>query len=699
MDFSVSGEKITAAEFSPCGKYLITGTHMLTAYIWDFKEGKLAFPELSHTSSVSAVKFSNDGKNVLTAARAGQVRIWDIAGWKGEPRVRVSSLIRHNAAVSGAIFSPDSKLTLSYSTDSTAKVMDVLSGKQLGIDMKHKGRIFGGVFSSNSRMVATYSNDSTVVVWDARSGKPVIGPLKHKGYTGGAAFLHNDKYIAVACWDGNVYVYDISTGEQVLPAMKHKKRVQHLEVSSNGKFLVSGSLDFTSKVWSLIPPDSLLKNSFAAVSPIEEPAKELFISASGDTDLAKSHWIASEAEICLKMKDTLEAAFLLLDGLPVNMENPEKSYADETMQLLVDIYNSSYGKMQELDYSNVSTVQYSPDGKLLSVGTTDGYLYILDSDTRSLVQVFKLTGKVNDIRISGDSKTVAAISNLNHINVMDIRTGKHLVENIIHPRANRLLFDSDAKRLVSYKYTFGDFSPNTESAEHTLKVWNLRDGSLISESLPYKNSFSTVCFSNDGKSLLITSPGSSARLLDADNLKKQIVSVAPSTYFPHGEISRDDKNIITIFENQIRISDAQDGYLKYDPIEFPDGVFKVVLSSDGKFIAAFNLGEEKVKSQVRFYDIETGKELFSPIFFNYKLYDAIISPCSRYITLSGDVIQKWDITTGKPASAPEPYSQLHFTTVFRPGSNEFVKVSGGRKLCLDKLVTFQEILDFYRNMW
>ena len=210
MDFSVSGEKITAAEFSPCGKYLITGTHMLTAYIWDFKEGKLAFPELSHTSSVSAVKFSNDGKNVLTAARAGQVRIWDIAGWKGEPRVRVSSLIRHNAAVSGAIFSPDSKLTLSYSTDSTAKGMDVLSGKQLGKDMKHKGRIFGGVFSSNSRMVATYSNDSTVVVWDARSGKPVIGPLKHKGYTGGAAFLHNDKYIAVACWDVNVYVYDIS---------------------------------------------------------------------------------------------------------------------------------------------------------------------------------------------------------------------------------------------------------------------------------------------------------------------------------------------------------------------------------------------------------------------------------------------------------------------------------------------------------
>lgn len=699
MEFSVPGEKITAAEFSPCGKYLITGTHMLTAYIWDFKEGKLAFPEMAHTSSVSAVKFSNDGKNVLTAARAGQVRIWDIAGWKGEPRVRVSSLIRHNAAVSGAIFSPDSKLTLSYSTDSTAKVMDVLSGKQLGKDMKHKGRIFGGVFSSNSRMVATYSNDSTVVVWDARSGKPVMGPLKHKWYTGGAAFLDNDKYLAVACWDGNVYVYDISTGEQVLPAMKHKKRVQHLEVSPNGKFLVSGSLDLTTKVWRFISPDSLLKNSSAAVSPIEEPAKELFISASGDTDLAKSHWIASEAEIYLKKKDTLEAAFLLLDGLPVNVDIPEKSYADETMQLLVDIYNSSYGKMQELDYSNVSTVQYSPDGKLLSVGTTDGYLYILDSDTRSLVQVFKLTGKVNDIRISGDSKTVAAISNLNHINVMDIRTGKHLVENIIHPRANRLLFDSDAKRLVSYKYTFGHSSTSSGADEHTLKVWNLKDGSLISETLPYKNSFSTVCFSNDGKSLLITSPGSSARLLDADNLKKQIVSVAPSTYFPHGEISRDDKNIITIFENQIRVSDAQDGYLKYDPIEFPDGVFKVVLSPDGKFIAAFNLGEEKVKSQVRFYDIETGKEIFSPIFFNYKLYDAFISPCSRYITLSGDVIQKWDITTGKPASAPEPYSQLHFTTVFRPGSNEFVKVSGGRKLCLDKLVTFQEILDFYRNMW
>lgn len=695
MDFSVPGEKISAAEFSPCGKYLITGTNMLTAYIWDFKSGKLAFPELAHSGSVRVAKFSNDEKNVLTAY-TGRVRVWDIAGWNGEPKVKVSSVISHNTAVYGAIFSPDSKLVLSYSSDSTAKVMDVAAGKQLGKDLKHKGMIFGGVFSSNSRMVATYSNDSTVVVWDARSGKPVMGPLKHKWFTGGAAFLNNDKYLAVACWDGNVYVYEISTGEQVLPAMKHKKRVQHLKVAPNGKFLVSGSLDLTSKVWKLISPDSLMKITSDAVSPIKETAKELFISQSGDTDLAKSHWLASEAEISLKNKDTLKAVSLLLQGLPVNMENPEKSYADETMQLLVDIYNASYGKMQELDYSNVSAVHYSPDGKYLSVGTTEGYLYILNSDTRSLVQVFKLSGKVNDIRISGDSKLIAAISNLNFINVMDIKSGKALVENIVHPRANRLLFDSDAKRLVSYKYTFGDFSQNTETTEHTLKIWNLNDGSLISETLPYKNSFSTVCFSNDGKSLLITSPGSSARLLDADNLKKQIVSVAPSTYFPYGEISSDDKNIITIYENQIRVSDAQDGYLKYDPIEFPDGVFKAVLSPDSKFIAAFNLGEGKVKPQVRFYDTESGKEIFSPIFSNYKLYDAFISPCNRYIILNGEIIQKWDITTGKPASAPEPYSQFVYTTVFRPESNDFVKVRSG-KLYLDKLVTFQEILDHYRN--
>jgi WD40 repeat protein len=136
----------------------------------------------------------------------------------------------------------------------------------------------------------------------------------------------------------------------------------------------------------------------------------------------------------------------------MNVENPEKSYADETMQLLTDIYNSSYVKMKYLDYSNVSTVNYSPDGKYLAVGTVEGYLYVLDSDTRSLVQVFKLTGKVNDIRISGDSKVIAAISNLNHISVMDIKTGKAIVENIIHPGANRLLFDSDTKRLASYIY-------------------------------------------------------------------------------------------------------------------------------------------------------------------------------------------------------------------------------------------------------
>lgn len=696
MEFSVPGEKITSAEFSPCGKYIITGTHLLTAYVWNFKDGTQAFPELFHNSSVTSVKFSRDGKYVLTSSRAGYVRLWDISGWNGEPKVKVAALMRHNASASNAIFSPDNKLIFSYSVDSTAKVMDVATGKQIGKDLRHKGMIFGGVFSSNSKMIATFSNDSTVVVWDARSGNPVMGPLKHKWFTGGAAFFDDDRYLAVACWDGGIYSYEISTGEQVLPAMKHNKRVQHLEIAPNGKFLVSGSLDLTSRIWKITSPDSLLKKTADAVVSVKEPAKELFISESGDRDLAKSHWLASEAEISLMDKDTLKAVSLLLEALPSNIRNPEKSYANEAVQLLADIYNSSYGKMRELGYSNVSVADYSPCGKYIYAGTNEGYLYILDSGTQALVQVFDLGGKINDVKISADSKTVAAICNLNEIKVFDIKSGKALAGTILHPAANRLLFSKDSKRLVTYKYTYGDFIPNSGAKEHTLKIWDLKGGSLISETVPYKNSFSTVCFSNDDKSLLITSPGSSARLFSADNLKKQIVSVAPSTYFPHGEMTPDDKYIVTIFENQIRVSDAVDGYLKYEPIEFPDAVFKATLSPDGKFIAAFNLGEGKEKSQVRFYDLETGNEIFSPIFSNCKLYDAHISNCNRYIILEGDVNQKWDITTGKPASAPEPYSKLRLKASFRQNSNEFI-VLKNNILYLDRFVTFQEILDHYRN--
>ena len=120
-------QSVSAASFSPDGKWVVTASDDHTARVWDVATGQEVGQPLQHESRVNTATFSPDGKSVVTASSDHTARLWEAATGRtiGEP-------LRHDSRVNSASFSPDGKRVITASEDSTARVWETATGQAIG---------------------------------------------------------------------------------------------------------------------------------------------------------------------------------------------------------------------------------------------------------------------------------------------------------------------------------------------------------------------------------------------------------------------------------------------------------------------------------------------------------------------------------------------------------------------------------------
>jgi hypothetical protein len=94
--------------------------------LWDAANGRESLTFSGHTGPVGAVRFSTDGRLIVSGSYDNTVRLWD-AG-RGREIVTFSG---HTSAVSYAALSPNEKQILSCSGDGTVRLWDVVAGKEI----------------------------------------------------------------------------------------------------------------------------------------------------------------------------------------------------------------------------------------------------------------------------------------------------------------------------------------------------------------------------------------------------------------------------------------------------------------------------------------------------------------------------------------------------------------------------------------
>jgi len=164
--FSGHKRAISAADYSPDNKRIVSVSHDKTIRLWDIinEPEKAVFqPLYRHRDEVTGVDIRRDGKRIVSSSLDGTFKIWDFE--TGNLAYTCNSV---NKAISAICYSPKGDRLLLriqpilMSTDEQGGGEVVFEG--------HKYPIIQEQYSPDGNIVASVSWDNTIRIWDSSTG-------------------------------------------------------------------------------------------------------------------------------------------------------------------------------------------------------------------------------------------------------------------------------------------------------------------------------------------------------------------------------------------------------------------------------------------------------------------------------------------------------------------------------------------------
>src|SRR5207245_11476698 len=152
----------SSVAFAPNGKPLAsTGTWDHAVRLWDAATGKEIHPVVGHTSLIDSLRFSPDGKTLISHGRDRRVLVWDVAT-RVERRQLFGGPPPPGGFWSAAALSPDGKvialagwIILGEKPDPVIRPWDTGTGKKLRTLSKHRDLVSPLSFAPHAKMLAS----------------------------------------------------------------------------------------------------------------------------------------------------------------------------------------------------------------------------------------------------------------------------------------------------------------------------------------------------------------------------------------------------------------------------------------------------------------------------------------------------------------------------------------------------------------
>lgn len=278
----VTKDAIIGIDYSPNGRYLVSGGAAKTVDIWNATTGKLIKSMEGHTDDILAVAYSPAGTIVASGGVDKKIIVWSTV-----TKDEVFTLEGHDDYVRDLVFSPDGKLLASASWDQTAIIWDVSTGKRLQTLSGHQDNVTSVDFNEDGTQLVTACGDHQLRVWNIETGELLKVLKGHTDEIWDVKWSNNSRFIASGGWDNKARVWDYRTGEEQFNFPGHVTDVWSVSFDPKGLILATSGGDKTVKLWDLATGNLILNISKDVhVSDVEEvrfsPDGKFLASASRD---------------------------------------------------------------------------------------------------------------------------------------------------------------------------------------------------------------------------------------------------------------------------------------------------------------------------------------------------------------------------------------------------------------------------------
>jgi WD40 repeat protein len=340
-----------------------------------------------------------------------------------------------------------------------------------------------------------------------------------------------------------------------------------------------------------------------------------------------------------------------------------------------DLENSAFIE----SFGNILSIAFSPNGKLLAIGDTNGEIRLWQ--VKNAKQMLSLKGHeswVWSISFSPDGQTLASSSQDCTVKLWDIRTGQCLTtlqggNSIVRSvelspdgqvlasghgdatvRLWEVLTGTCLRTLQGHDRSVWSVSFNPDgqtlasgSDDQTVKLWDVHTGECLKTLSGHLSWVWSVSFSLDGQTLASGSDDRTIKLWDVPTGACLKTLQGHHHSVRSVEFSHDGQTLASGSDDRtVRLWNAHTGQCLKTLQGHNSGVWSVSLNPDGQTLASSTGGDDPV---VRFWDVHTGQCLKILQGYTGWVWSVRFSPDGRTLASGSNdcVVRLWDVRTGQ----------------------------------------------------
>ena len=593
-----------------------------------------AVVQMGHSRSITCVAFSPNGRLAVSGSDDSTLKLWEVFTGR---EVRTFKGIRAN--VTAVAFSPDGSLVFSGHNDGTLAFWEISTGQKIRTIKGHATWIHSVAFAPHSRLALSGSDDMTVRIWEVSTGqlfRTLKGLFQGRVNLAHTTISFSPDARLVLLSGLNMEIRKVSTDRAIWRIMGDwRVQVVSAAFSPDGRFLSTGDNWGTLTLWE-VSSGRIIRTLKSSTSSKRKINKIAFSPDSGfilscNTDGYMALWEVStgrEIRTFKKHSQIVQSLVYSPDGRFALTGHHNGSLA------LWEISSGRVVRTFEGHGDKILSVAYSPDGRYALFGGGDTTLKLWNTATGQHIRTYRgHEDDVTSVAFSPDGRLALSGSNDNTLKVWDISRG-HAVKALRGHTGSvtSVAFSPDGRVAIS------------GSKDETLKLWNIATGREIRTFKGHTHWVSSVTFSPDGHQVLSGSNDNTLKLWDVSTGRDIHTFEGHSGWVHSVAFSPDGRFALSGSWQVMKLWDLYTGTEIRSFKKHSGNVTSVTFSFDGRFALS---GSDD--NTLKLWEISTGREIRPFNGHLDKILSVAFAPNGRFaISGSNDTTARiWDVETGK----------------------------------------------------